>query len=384
MKPLTIATTLLACGSIALAEKPTAEHLSLRLEIERAINTGNKFLLSQQKEDGSWGDPNIPAFTALALTALANTPDRDHAAPLPANIDKGYDWLLKQQKGDGGIYGKGLASYNSASSLMALVARGRKEDEAALLKVRRFLVNQQTDWDQRGEADNNMDGGVGYGGSYAHSDLSNTYLALEALYHSRALANDTELGKQPQLDWEAALKFISRCQNLEETNDEEWASNDPDNKGGFIYFPGSSKAGETELGDGRVALRSYGSMSYAGLLSLIYADVKKDDERVTSVLDWLGKNYTLEENPGLGAQGQYYYYQVLTKALSAAGIRELTLGDGTKVDWRRDLGSLLVSSQREDGSWINENSRWWENDPILVTADVVLTLEQLHATLPVE
>lgn len=380
MKPTLILTTLLATLGVASAQ----EHLSLRLEIERAIETGNRYLLSQQKEDGSWGDANTPAFTALALTAAAATPNRESGQPLPPKIEKGYEWLLKKQKQDGGIYGKGLASYNTSAAIMALLARGRGADEEALLRARRFMVNQQTDWDQRGETDNTMDGGVGYGGSYAHSDLSNTYLALEALYHSQAIARDSELGKQPELDWEAALTFISRCQNLEDTNDQEWASNDPDNKGGFVYFPGDSKAGEQELENGRTALRSYGSMSYAGLLSLIYADVEKDDPRVQAVLAWLGENYTLEENPGLGQQGLYYYYQVLAKALSAANLRELVLEDGTTIDWRRELGTKLVSTQREDGSWVNENSRWWENDPVLVTAYVVLTLEQLHATLPVE
>ena len=36
------------------------------------------------------------------------------------------------------------------------------------------------------------DGGIGYGGSYAHSDLSNTHLALEALYYSKQVLSDTE------------------------------------------------------------------------------------------------------------------------------------------------------------------------------------------------
>jgi squalene-hopene/tetraprenyl-beta-curcumene cyclase len=45
-------------------------------------------------------------------------------------------------------------------------------------------------------------------------------------------------------------------------------------------------------------LRSYGSMSYAGLLSMIHAQVDKNDPRVKAVIDWLSKNYTHDENPG--------------------------------------------------------------------------------------
>lgn len=366
--------------SNAPAQKPS-EYLSLRLEMERAIRRGNVFLNSKQHKDGYWGEKEIPALTALVLSSMMRDPGLDYTKKLPPNIEKGYAWLLKQQKDDGGIYGKGLASYNTSSAIMALLARGRKEDEPAILKARAFLVDQQTDWGKKGVADNKYDGGTGYGGTYPHSDMSNTYLALEALYHSRHLAQDNKSGEQPELDWGAALTFISRCQNLEETNDQITAVA-PEDKGGLVYFPGDSKAGERKLPDGRVALRSYGSMSYAGLLSFIYAELDKDDPRVKGVLKWLGANYTLKENPGLGAQGLYYYYHAMTKALVAAQINMLPLADGTKADWRKDLGTLLVSNQKADGSWINENSRWWENDEVLVSSYVVMTLEQLYYSIP--
>ena len=116
----------------------------------------------------------------------------------------------------------------------------------------------------------------------------------------------------------------------------------------------------------------------------LFADLQPDDPRVKGVLEWLGKNYTLAENPGLGEQGLYYYYHTLAKSLAAANLPRLPLADGKSADWRRGLGTKMVSSQREDGSWINANSRWWENEPVLVTAYAVLTLEQIHRTLPRE
>ena len=383
MKPLALLLTI-AFPAVTVAQDTPNPLLSLQLEIKHAIKRGNEYLKSQQIDGTHWGDPTVPALSALPLTAAMGDPNLDPKEDVPAHIDAGYTWLLSMQKDDGGIYGKGLASYNSSAAIMALLARGRKADEPALLKARAFLINQQTDWGVKGETDNKYDGGVGYGGSYAHSDLSNTYLALEALAKSRHVAKDGNHGQQPELDWKAALQFVSRCQNLKETNDQEWESDDPDNKGGMIYFPGDSKAGSQELPDGRVALRSYGSMSYAGLLSLIYADLDADDPRLKAVLEWLGKNYTLKENPGLGAQGLYYYYHAMAKSLTAAGIDQLPLGNGKTTDWRRDLGTLLVSSQKSDGSWINENSRWWESDPVLVTSYVVLTLEQIYYSMPKE
>ena len=61
-------------------------------------------------------------------------------------------------------------------------------------------------------------------------------------------------------------------------------------------------------------------MTYAGMQSLIYANVDKNDPRVKLALKWLENSYSLDENPGMGVQGLYYYYQAMSKALSAMGI----------------------------------------------------------------
>src|SRR5690606_1672953 len=139
-------------------------------------------------------------------------------------------------------------------------------------------------------------------------------------------------------------------QNLPGYNDQPWASADSNNKGGFVYFPENSKAGETPLADGKVAFRSYGSASYNGLMSYMYAQMDKNDPRVKAVVDWLASNYSLDENPGLGQDGLYYYYHTMAKALSIAGIDTLTLKDGKKVNWRKDLTNRLLNLQNPDGT----------------------------------
>ena len=357
-------------------------YVSLKQEMRQAIARGNAWLKQQQKPEGYWDDPGLPAFTALALTAAVRDPNLESGAAMPAHVEKGFTWLLAQQKEDGGIYNRGLSVYNTATSLTALMASGRTDYEPAAVKARKHLVDNQWDLGVKGETDNPNDGGVGYGSKDDHTDLSNTYLAIEALAVSKKLVEDGKFGTQPDLDWGAAIKFISRCQNLEETNDQEFASNDPKNKGGFVYTPDESKAGEEKLKNDRVALRSYGSMSYAGLLSFIYAKVSQDDPRVEAVKEWLGKNYTVDENPGMGPEGLYYYYQTMAKALTAANVNTLKLADGREADWRKDLGGKLLASQREDGSWVNSNGRWMESNPVLVTAYTVLALEQLCAAIP--
>ena len=109
-----------------------------------------------------------------------------------------------------------------------------------------------------------------------------------------------------------ALIFVSRCQNLEsEHNTLPWAAKNPD--GGFYYTAaagGESPAGKTPNG----GLRSYGSMTYAGLKSMIYAGVGRDDPRVKAATKWIEQHYDLSNNPGMGPSGLYYYYQTFAKA----------------------------------------------------------------------
>ncbi|MES2475570.1 MAG: prenyltransferase/squalene oxidase repeat-containing protein [Verrucomicrobiota bacterium] len=358
------------------------DYTSLKQEIRQAIARGNAWLKSQQKPDGHWDDDGLPAFTALALTAATRSPDFDRKAPFPEHVEKGYQWLVGQQKEDGGIYNRGLSVYNTATSLTALVSADQESYGPAMVKARKHLIDNQWDIGQKKETDNPNDGGIGYGSKNDHTDMSNSYLAIESLALSKKVIEDGKFGDQPDLDWDAAVTFLSRSQNLTETNDQGWASDDAKNKGGFIYTPGDSKAGQDKLENGKVALRSYGSISYAGLLSFIYAKVSADDPRVIAVKEWLGKNYTVSENPNMGQEGLYYYYQTMSKALGAAGIDQLKLENGTTADWRSDLGNKLLTSQRGDGSWVNNNGRWMESNPVLVTAYTVLSLEQIYDSIP--
>jgi squalene-hopene/tetraprenyl-beta-curcumene cyclase len=348
--------------------------LSLRNEIQLAIDKGLRFLKTQQKEDGSWSDadPNHPALTALPLVAFQREPSGKYMKERPEFMRKGYAFIRTKAQPDGGIYTKGLSNYNTSTALMALLNSGDPKDEPLLKAAKDFIVGQQA----KGMTDPSLDGGISYGPtgtSRQHPDLDNHLVGIEALRAYQAARKNVE-GEGKQLNWQAAIDFISRSQNLTATNKEKWASDDPANKGGFVYFPGDSKAGVMKLPDGRVALRSYGSMSYAGLLSFIYADVKKDDQRVVAALDWLKKNYTLKENPGMERAGLFYYYHLMTKALAAADVKTLETPNG-KVDWASELALKLINTQAGDGSWVNDTARWMEKDPVLVTTYCVLSLE---------
>ena len=360
-----------------LLQKP--DNTSLRNEVQIAIDKGTVWLQKNQNADGTWGLPEYPAQTALPLTVFMLEPSKKFRNEKPEFIQKGYAALMKAVQPDGGIYVKGLANYNTSISLVALVAADDPKFAPAIRSARDFVVGQQA----KNMVDASLDGGIGYGPIGTHSgtpDLSNTVMAIEALHLSKGAKGEIP-DNAKDLNWPAVVEFVQRCQNNPATNKAAWVSSDPQDKGGFVYAPGDSKAGETKSAKEPKALRSYGSMSYAGLLSYIYADLKKDDPRVVAVVDWLRNHYTLEENPGMSQEGLYYYYCMMAKALSACGIQELELKDGRKVDWRKDLALKLINLQKQDGSWSNESGRWMEKDPSLVTSYSLLAMEIIHRSL---
>lgn len=347
---------------------------SLQMEVDRAISRGAKWLEAQQKDNGAWSDPQHPALSALALLALeragANGP-----ASNPVGLQNGYAFLRSKGKPDGGIYSEGLSNYNTALCVLALLRLNDAQDELLLRNAQVFLSQQQAQNMIRPE----LNGGIGYGPTGVspkrqHPDLDNTLVSLEALRACQQMALAREQPQSQILDWQAAIAFVSRCQNTTANNPES------SELGGFVYYPGFSNAGEIEIPGGGKALRSSGTMSYAGLLSFIYADLPKDDARVVAALEWLKQHFTLDENPGLGRQGLFYYYHLMAKALCASGVSQITV-EGRSLPWARELALRLINQQDGSGLWLNDTGRWMEKDPVLVTSYALLTLELLRERL---
>ena len=116
-------------------------------------------------------------------------------------------------------------------------------------------------------------------------------------------------------------------------------------------------------------------MTYAGLESMIYAQVDKNDPRIQSALQWAARHWSVDENPGMGAKGLYYYYNIMAKSLSIAGVETLSGTQGDPILWKNQLMQKLVSLQKPDGSWVNSEGQFWESDAMLVTSYSTLVLE---------
>ena len=330
-----------------------------------AIEKAMSFLDGQQAEDGSFSSQAGTAPTAMVVSSMLRN-GRDVSHPV---VSKALEFLLQNVQADGGIYQEKSThrNYETAIAVVALADVGGEKYKKEIAAADKFLRRLQWDEEEQKEEDDMFYGGAGYG-SHTRPDLSNTSFMVDALKAAGAEDDDPDLQK--------ALVFISRCQNHESpANKTAFATTGPKD-GGFFYTAaagGESKAGVME--GNPQGLRSYGSMTYAGLKSLLYAGVKKDDSRVQAAMTYLQQHYDLDANPGMGAQGLYYYYHIFGKSLDALGEETFTTADGKKHDWRAELVSELVERQQENGSWLNtESDRWMEGDPNLVTSYALLAL----------
>ena len=343
---------------VPAARAAGAMDADLRSKARRAVANGLHYLRTQVGSDGSL--LKSVGVTALSLRAFLESPAAYNESD-GGFVTRQVDFLLSKVQADGSISESMQAkSYNTAVALNALAATKNPKYKDVIAGGRKFLISHQMDENEGYQPDHRYYGGIGYSGG-ERPDLSNVYFALEGLK-----AADTD-PKDPV--WQKALKFVSRNQNRSESNDQPWAGND----GGFVYMPGSNPA-QYENG-----LASYGGMTAAGLLSLLFAGADKSDPSVQAAHKWIAANYTLETNPGTDKKhGLFYFYNVYAKVMLAYGEDTVTDAKGQKHNWRNDLAAKLVSLQADDGSWANHDSNaWWEDKPQLVTAWSTIALEHV-------
>ena len=360
---------------------------------KRMIDEGLAWLMRKQSRNGLWliatqaqpsdqpdWEDTVPvdlAVSALVMKGLAQTGEStEELQKVVYGIIMGTGLASDEfNPSKGGKIGTYVAStiVSGLSSLGDLQHHDRMQEAITWLRGSQWQAEDQI------SPEEDWYGGVGYG-KHGRPDLSNTQMMLEALHDAGVSPEDPAI--------QEALVFVSRSQNLKATNPSAWAQAGPDD-GGFIYTPanGGESMASQHVGEGRYGellvesdprrLRSYGSMTYAGFKSLLHAGLNQNDPRVDAAMGWIRRNWTLEENPGVGQQGLYYYYHALSRALAAAGWKTIKTEDGVSHDWKAELVERLETLQRPDGSWVNPEDRWLESEAVLTTAYAILALEEV-------
>lgn len=358
----------------AAVEAMDAGHAELAARLTKG---GVAFLLSREDKDGGWSTDGKfkPAITAIVVKALLQA---GYGIDSP-EVKRGMEALMKFRQKDGGFYtvGEGVENYSTALAVMTLAAAkdpqqaGALRDAVAFLKGRQIVAGSESPDGQKVTEEHPFAGGVTYG-KHGRPDLSNVGMWMEALHEAGVPGDDPAMQR--------ALTFVTRTQNRSESNPLAWVK-DADNDGGFIYAP-AIKDGKTpqSFADDKTGLRSYGSMTYVGFKSMLYANVAKDDPRIQAAYKWIRSFWRLDSNPNMpetkSLQGLYYYYHMFAKALVAWGQPVIKDVEGKDHNWRQELIDTLAQRVKADGSWTNQADRWMENNPVLVTGYAVLALQE--------
>jgi len=384
---------MVAFGSTASSEPVQEGDLAKKLKDTYAAAAEK--LVAMQDSAGAWKmgpegkQTPSPSSTGLIVASLASAPEpirskfKDAAA-------KGLAYILSRVNADGSI-GEGptgtfIKTYTTAICLVALASVERTDKVADVIRgCQAYLKNNQL-------KEGLHEGGLGYGDvpkekEKMRGDLSVTGFAAEGLKVS-GLPQDDEF-------WKLVVKFVRKCQNNSEVN------NDPEfvaelkkagmavgNDGGLYYTPvasdKASPAGTKKVADKEVIV-SYGAMTYDGIKTYIYAGLKKDSPEVKAAMDWVRKNWSLDMHPGFAYEevkrnhlrGIYYYYLLMARALDVYGENPLETFDGKKHDWPKELAEQFIKVVRDSKMWQNDNPAWYENDPVVTTAYVLMTCDVL-------
>jgi hypothetical protein len=331
--------------------------LSLFYELRHCVKLAYNWLILNQQQDGSWQADSLK--TAFVLYALVESPGYLQTAGLEEATGKGFKYLKRFVKEDGGVYQTGSRYYTSAAALIAFATTNKPESRLMITKAKDFLIQAQCD-----EGENYSEALAAYGGiardAGQEPDLFSTQLALEAIKRAEEYEKEYNLAfslhesnydyQNPATSkhWSKALLFLARYQHGQ-----------GEHMGGFGHNNYTCN-----------------SESLAGIKSLVYGGLEKDAACLQDApclktsLDWLQKHYTLDD--GLDCPDSYSYYLQLAQCLSVLGEHVLFDAAGKVHYWREELAEKLIALQNEDGYWCEKQS---ENEKELMTAYVIIALK---------
>jgi squalene-hopene/tetraprenyl-beta-curcumene cyclase len=373
MKKMKLKGLVAVCVLAAAVSAWAADAEKVQASADKAV----AYLKSIQNEDGTFGKTKgakIVGIVGLVLDGLVKSPAAlKESDPVVA---KAAQYILSKQQSSGAIMVPeyGMENYNTSVAVIALAGLQNPAYKDVLEKAKKSIVNNQLDEelgynkDEHGRAY----GSFGYGNS-KRGDLSNTAFSIEAL-DALGFAKDSP-------EYKNAVLFIKRSQDNDETND--WAEmKGGNNEGGFVYLPMDSEFGNFTTKSGKKMPKPYGNMTYQAVKCLLLAGIDKNDPSLQAAYKWIRNNYSAKEQPGgVGAQGYFYYTNAFASAFTAMGVKEFETADGRKVNWAKDLAEQIIAMQKPDGSFVNSDKRWMEDDSTLATAYALRALNLCYKAL---
>lgn len=340
MKRYAIIMVVLLVAALGLPAEARSKKEVSNEDITKAIDAGIQYLRTKQKDNGSWG---ATGPTALAVMALKYTGAKDND-PV---IKKAVAFLLKQPC---------KRTYESA--LLAITLQmmnskgGKREYKEKIEEARNYLVAAQLESGMWTYTNPNGDAQRDIKQGNAKRNLKKTKeIKTEKPKEQMGDNSNTQfaiLGLRSVLlaGMEVPTETLERAHNhyiSTQSSDGSWG------------YRGKGKG--------------YGSMTCAGFASIYITNselgAKKSGKggsippEAQKTLEWIGKNFSVTENPGRGGTWHYYYLYSMERAGIITGVKKF--GD---YDWHLEGSRHLVFGQADDGSWRETASKHPGNEVI--------------------
>jgi len=338
-KIVIITVTVVLSGTVCpvLRAAPTDDDKRVDLATDKAL----EYLARTQNPDGSWDadtrgkNSGVASMAVMAFMAKGHTPDE---GPYGDIINRGIDYVVSTcdprtgfiaPRGQGQMYGHGASTLMLAEAVgMTSGERGTKI-RAALERAVKLILKAQA-IPRKSAA---QQGGWRYSPSSEDSDLSVTGWQLLALRAAKNAGADV-----PVSAIDEAVAYVKRSKAK---------------GGGFGYQPGGG---------------TNHARSGIGILSLEICGRHHEPEALEAA-DWL-----MRSPPRWGNDGQFYY------AVYYCSQGMFQMGGKYWEFYRPRLEALLLSLQKEDGSWPVAGAR---AGPVYPTAMSVMALSVKYHYLPI-
>ena len=377
---------LLASGPVSAEDDDAASSREFIERVNDAIDRGLFWLLTQQRDDGSW--PGYSGRYPLGMTSLCLLTVLKCDYPRKSKpVERAFKHLLETYKEH---QPTGIRTYSVAILMMALeeahadseekvrkdrrYGRSRhlrkvklpKPDYKWMSALTRWMVGHQTQTVWR----------------YPSSgiDHSNTQYALLGLASARRCGVPVDrnvflTAAKHLLDaQEKTGPEVRRIVHVDQGEGyaRRYLTNSYDRARGWGYKPGDQATGSmTTAGVSSLAICRSELLGWSGYPKTISERMERG---VKDGLAWLNKNFAVDRNPP-GRKGWHYYYLF---GLERAGV--LTdvkfIGDH---DWYKEGADHLLRAQRENGSW-----RGGRKDQGTLTNTCFALLFLRRATVPVK
>jgi len=363
------AATGLALGRWAGFPEARADELSAN--VEKAVDKGLDWLVKQQQKDGSWsgnGGQFPPVMTALAGMAMLMEGSTLREGRFCERLRRAVDWLIDHTRPNGliGNPNNQLEAqrymYGQGYGMLFLASVYGDEEDSDRRKKLEDLLTRSVEFSGRAQ---NSKGGYGYVSAADGNDFAEGSVTITQLQAFRACRNAGIAVPKSIID--KATKYLS----------------DPSPDG--CTFPD----GQVGYHPGRRAITP--GLTTAGIACLFSAG-DYSNPIIKKWFSYVQKNVAPLQSGGVGRAGHdeytHYYYAQVLYILGDEGFGKL-FPDSNATDrptwskYKKPTFEAIIGGQATDGSWAAQGQWASYGGPVYVTTVYLAILQLEKGVLPI-